>query len=1004
MKIEKIRFKNIHSLKGSHEIDFTIPPLCNSGLFAITGPTGAGKSTILDVITLALFNEIPRFNKKISIGEITKVGSVVTHFADIAQAEIEYQSNGIRYRSTWEVKKNRNGNWNDYDMELATLPDGNIIDGKKSDIPKRNEQIIGLNYEQFIRSILLSQGEFAKFLKSSEKERAELLENITGTEIYREIGKAAFLKAKLHKEEIEQKKLAIASISIWSETELAEKNQLNIYQMREIDILRGKIEDNNKKINTINQYLAVQKKWIETNELYRKWQTRKENFDTNENIKITKHEELDQFKIPIHQVQTLKNNISELEQRNIKLKQQSTELEVALNQAVAEATQLVNRQLDTTNYINILRQFEQEINQFDNDLKVLKDNGLEQNKLLNSQFEQNSSEFDQEIKALGKDTDAQLNYINEKLFLIEQTIDFQKSDVEIQHIIDKQSIEIERINKNYIAIQTKNEIVFEIENQKKQIENVSAENKITQQNLYAIQLKKNELSNSIVSLKKEIDDQVLIKSLDDHRRDLLVGERCPLCGSQDHPYLEHHELIEFGKNALDLKLKENELKAVEDEFITNINIKSKNEGLLENLQLSIINLQNKYNNVIKSIDDDFQQVEYEIIGKMLNQTKQHYQLNLNQLQSRSLAKHLKNVKSIIEKIKQYRFEYIAVNNKRKLLYNGENIAKDVEALLSKINNKVVDLQSNQIKLKELQYSIEGSKVELENLSKSLEINLLNFGYTTVDDANRNILSNEEYSKLKTEKTAILGDEIKIGTTLKELNQNLKELQLIENEKDNLGKLIEETENFNKSREATLLQNGSLKLEIAQNNEKILLYEKEKKNLEILQKNAHKWLLLDGYIGDATGTKYAKFAQNLNLSYLISFANHRLKSLTDRYLLAREDMMEEFKIIDLYQGGSIRSVKTLSGGESFLVSLALALSLSDIASKNVKLESLFIDEGFGTLDAETLEISIATLEKLQAESNRTIGIISHIDSLKDRIHTKIQLEKNNLGFSKINIVG
>ena len=94
------------------------------------------------------------------------------------------------------------------------------------------------------------------------------------------------------------------------------------------------------------------------------------------------------------------------------------------------------------------------------------------------------------------------------------------------------------------------------------------------------------------------------------------------------------------------------------------------------------------------------------------------------------------------------------------------------------------------------------------------------------------------------------------------------------------------------------------------------------------------------------------------------------------------------------------MRTLSGGETFIVSLALALALSDLASKNVKIESLYIDEGFGSLDPEALDVAISTLEQLQVESNKTIGIISHVDSLKERIETQIQLEKNSSGFSKI----
>ena len=164
----------------------------------------------------------------------------------------------------------------------------------------------------------------------------------------------------------------------------------------------------------------------------------------------------------------------------------------------------------------------------------------------------------------------------------------------------------------------------------------------------------------------------------------------------------------------------------------------------------------------------------------------------------------------------------------------------------------------------------------------------------------------------------------------------------------------------------------------------------------------KWELLCKYIGDAQGKTFSTFAQGLTLKKLIVLANERLRKLNDRYLLdiPLEEEDDDLIIIDIYLGEERRSVRTLSGGETFIVSLALALALSDLASKNVKIESLYIDEGFGSLDPEALDVAISTLEQLQVESNKTIGIISHVESLKERIETQIQLEKNSSGFSKI----
>ena len=192
MKIIKISFSNIHNLKGGpHVISFEEEPLNSAGIIAILGPTGSGKSTILDVITLALFNEIPRFKSKVSKDKITGLGSVITHHTDEASASIIYEIAGNRYKSSWSISKNRNGNFRDYEMSLQDV-NGQYFDLKRSEIPAKNEEIIGLNYDQFVKSIILSQGEFSKFLKSDKNERGQLLENLTGTAIYSKIGRKSF--------------------------------------------------------------------------------------------------------------------------------------------------------------------------------------------------------------------------------------------------------------------------------------------------------------------------------------------------------------------------------------------------------------------------------------------------------------------------------------------------------------------------------------------------------------------------------------------------------------------------------------------------------------------------------------------------------------------------------------------------------------------------------------------------------------------------------------------
>ncbi|MCF8282765.1 MAG: ATP-dependent exonuclease, partial [Bacteroidales bacterium] len=165
---------------------------------------------------------------------------------------------------------------------------------------------------------------------------------------------------------------------------------------------------------------------------------------------------------------------------------------------------------------------------------------------------------------------------------------------------------------------------------------------------------------------------------------------------------------------------------------------------------------------------------------------------------------------------------------------------------------------------------------------------------------------------------------------------------------------------------------------------------------------NRWAAMYDLIGSSDGSKFRKFAQGLTLQKLVQLANTHLENLYGRYFVVKrqgEDL--ELDIVDTYQADNMRSMMTLSGGESFLVSLALALGLSDLAGRNANIRSLFIDEGFGTLDDQTLDLAICTLENLQAKG-KTIGIISHVKELKERISTQVRVLKKGGGTSVVEI--
>ncbi|MEF1229901.1 SbcC/MukB-like Walker B domain-containing protein, partial [Vibrio fortis] len=159
--------------------------------------------------------------------------------------------------------------------------------------------------------------------------------------------------------------------------------------------------------------------------------------------------------------------------------------------------------------------------------------------------------------------------------------------------------------------------------------------------------------------------------------------------------------------------------------------------------------------------------------------------------------------------------------------------------------------------------------------------------------------------------------------------------------------------------------------------------------------------LNSLIGSKNGDKFRKFAQGLTLENLVYLANKQLQRLHGRYELKRkaEDGLE-LQVLDTWQGDVVRDTKTLSGGESFLVSLALALALSDLVSHKTSIDSLFLDEGFGTLDSDTLDIALNALDNLNA-SGKMIGVISHVEALKERVPVQLKITKHSgLGVSEM----
>jgi exonuclease SbcC len=303
----------------------------------------------------------------------------------------------------------------------------------------------------------------------------------------------------------------------------------------------------------------------------------------------------------------------------------------------------------------------------------------------------------------------------------------------------------------------------------------------------------------------------------------------------------------------------------------------------------------------------------------------------------------------------------------------------------------------------LENQLAKSKKLLAELEQALQEKLPDAGFTDLDALRLAMLTTVEAAEIEASTNAWKKREVEMQQHFKAAGIALEEAlaeRLTENHKGELEKEVQQSEeNLQEIQQGI----GAMKQKLEDNEKR--REEATQLHLQVEQQNkeTHRWKSLYDLIGSGDGKKFRIFAQSLTLQKLVHLANGHLQNLSGRYLIVKrtgEDL--ELDIVDTYQADNVRSMNTLSGGESFLVSLALALGLSDLAGRDANIRSLFIDEGFGTLDDQTLDLAIGTLENLQSKG-KIIGIISHVKELKERIATQVRVVKKGNGVSEVEVV-
>ncbi|NEM97072.1 AAA family ATPase [Pontibacter burrus] len=1214
MKILSVRFQNLNSLKGEHVIRFDQSPLVDAGLFAITGPTGAGKTTILDAITVGLYGMVHRHNND-------KPLDLMTRHTSESTSEVEFEANGRRYRSKWQIRRSRgklDGKIQAVHMELCDLEDDKPFDLKPSQVPDKVAEICGLDYSQFLRSVMLSQGDFARFLKANQNERSSLLEKITDTGIYSEISKFAYEKAKterLIKDELERRlqdsKLLPEEQRQAYEATIAELTQTET-------ILTSDTTQLQEKINWLKQLQQLreraQKCKLELQQHEEKLASLQPDF-----VKLHQHEQANQFVGEFTQIKAANGQLSEVQAQLVSLEKQLPMLEAELEQAgqlAIEATkahqqqeetiqklepllaqvQQLDHQLETIreqfrtekeHYLqveNVLKQEKTSLEQEDARLATITQQATALKKWLNENaklkdLRENLHEFRQTIKDLSEaertiaatkkeqhtiekqlQTDAsQLQTIaaSQKELQQKQTeLDAQKQEklAQLQIILATKTIdELEQLAQEQPLLLARYERLLELSQnyslQEQKAKQLTEQVTVLDQTIVA---KKAELTTTetnyktatekLEDLQKLVALQQRIQELEQHRHALQPDQPCPLCGSEQHPFVEGNYT---GTLSEEEQRRDAQLALVKELDAT-----------IKQLQLSLNTLQNQHETAAKAkletetelarLQEVFRQQRgsttiaiSETIALQQQLEKQREAVGMLTQTLATARSYTRDIETINQQLQKYREEQLQAQAQASKLQQSEDMLK---AQLQRYNAQLQDLQEQQQVFTQTAQSFAASYsfefvaqqrhellqqleaktnhyqqqcdvyedlrepyVQLQEQVKTLKERVAEKEQTLQDKKNILEQIHQKLTLYKDERTQLFGDKkpeqerqqaatelarlAKAAETARAAHQK-KQLELQEQRQ---RKQEYTTTHLNKKSELDTLRDGllhvlkqkgietieALSLMLLNRdeadrlaNQKVLaekqltetrkslsdvqhdLAQAEAQNLtsetiEVLQQQlaakttelreliaqrakleqlleqdkqqrdknqelaaklqmqlqeCHRWGQLADLIGSADGNKFSRFAQGLTLARLVELANRHLQKLNDRYRIQKtegEDL--ELTIVDTYQAEAERPMNTLSGGESFLVSLALALGLSDLAGRRTQINSLFIDEGFGTLDADTLDAAISTLENLQA-SGKMIGIISHVEALKERISTQIKVQKLAGGVSKVEVVG
>lgn len=1002
----------------------------NTPLFLISGKTGSGKTTIFDAMSFALFDH--------TSGDERDAKQMRSDFAtpnDATEVTFVFEHNGIKYTVIRSPKMNlakKRGNGT-RDVEASVKvkyinkEQENIEITKKNQADKFLRDLIGLDAQQFTQIVLLPQGKFRNFLNANSADREKILRKLFGTSLYQKWTEKIQEQAKIN--ESENEKLTTQIQTIRQQVEIEDNDEINDEEW--IVKVNNQIEEKKKKQEKVNNDITISQKQLDNLvETYQNEKVLADNIKQKEdNIHKLQSLENNQDKIELKKIYAYKlawyqknqqifNNKTDLE---LQIKEKSDKL-VLLNQeskfliqkhesAKIEAQELEKQQENIENLKNKISTLEVK-------LPIYQDVKVNQEKLdnLDKNHQDTKNRLDNSVKELEKKK-VNYDYLEKKLTKLENLDEKQVELVNENNKLTRLSEKIDLVDHLESEIESKKLQKEKLEKKYQEQEELVQESTNTEEKLNTLWIK-----NQIYFLAKQ----------------LAPGEPCPVCGSKEHPLpAKIDELEQVTEEDVKLANKKAEIersKAKEFKLrLTSIideiteleqNKKESIDKILLDFELGKKHSLLELKEIFRIKNDEYQKKAKDLENKVSLKEKLKGDSQLIKNEIANLEKEKDKLKEQYDDV-YYRLkmtETTLQEQKKQLSPEFEDV-KQVEEYITDTKNRVEDYQASKDKItKELQDTkAELIKVQADIDSNDQELESKKKGLSKI---NKEITTLMENSEINLEEIASLAKDLaRLDSINNEIDSYEKQILIVKTKISELDKTINNREMPN------LVERNSV---IADKRKELLTFQAEfsdittemnhiqkiKQEVEQLlqeQKGNYKlmaeWKQLSDVMTGKSATKLSleRYVLQMYLQRVLNVANGRLKELTQgRYSFQIKDEKGSYSSntgleINIYDdnAGKVRPVQTLSGGESFIAALALALALGEVIQANtggIFVDALFVDEGFGSLDSDALQIALEALQTIEGK-NRMIGIISHVKELQEQIPFQVKIS-SNYGKSKI----